>query len=343
MIRAGIAALGRWGRRLVDSVQGEGVAPSPHIRFTCAWNRTPAHAREYAASRGLRLVDSYAGLLADPDIDVVVLATPHSGHPDEIVQAAAAGRPVFCEKPLALARTDAARAAAACADAGVALAAGHNRRFLPAYAELTRRLRDGALGQPLHVEGNFSGSFGFDYDDKVWRADPRETPAGGLTLMGIHVIDAMIGLLGPVERVAAQSTRQVLRIPLDDTTGAMLRFASGATGYVSTLTATARLWRLQLFGTRGWAHMLDHHLLEIGMIGAPVERIEFPQVDAERLELEAFARTVVRYEPYPVPIADVLEGIGTLEAFASSACRDGEWTEVLRGTQDAPGRAGGTL
>jgi myo-inositol 2-dehydrogenase/D-chiro-inositol 1-dehydrogenase len=328
MINAGIAALGRWGRRLVDSVQGDGVAPSEHIRFTRAWNRTPANARDYAAARGLTLVDSFAALLADPDIDAIVLATPHSGHPDEIARAAAAGRPVFCEKPLALTRAEAERAAAACAGAGVVLAAGHNRRFLPAYRELSRRLRDGELGQPLHVEGNFSGSFGFDYDDKAWRADPRETPAGGLTLMGIHVIDAMIGLLGPVERVAAQSVRQALRIPLDDTTGAMLRFASGTTGYASTLTATARLWRLQLFGTRGWAHMLDHHILEIGMINQPVERIEFPRVDAERLELEAFARAVAHDEPYPVPLADVVAGVAALEAFASSAQRDGAWTPV---------------
>lgn len=331
MLKAGIAALGRWGRRLVDSVQGEGVVASPHIRFTRAWNRTPANAADYAAQRGLALVDSFEALLADPDIDAVVLATPHTNHPGEIALAAAARRPVFCEKPLALTRADAQRAVDACAAAGVTLAVGHNRRFLPAYAELARRLREGALGQPLHVEGNFSGSFGFDYDDKVWRADPRETPAGGLTLMGIHVLDAMIGLLGPIERAAAVSARQVLSIPLDDTTGGMLRFAGGATGYMSTLTATARLWRLQLFGTRGWAHMLDHHLLEIGMVGAAVERIEFPRVDPERLELEAFARAVTRGEPYPVPLAEVVAGIGALEAFAASARRDGEWTSVPSG------------
>lgn len=328
MIRAGIVALGRWGRRLVDAVQGEGVEPSPHLRFTKAWTRTPARSEDYAARRGLAFAASYDALLADPAVDAVVLATPHSGHPAEIARAAAAGRPVFCEKPLALARADAAGAVLACAAARVPLAVGHNRRFLPAYAELVRLVRSGALGQPLHVEGNFSGSFGFDYDEHAWRADPRETPAGGLTLMGIHVIDAMIGLLGPVEAVCAQSSRQALRIPLDDTTGGMLRFRGGPTGYVSTLTATARLWRLQLFGTRGWAHMLDHHLLEVGMVGAPVQRTEFPAVDAERLELEAFARAVEHGEPYPVPLDDVVAGIGALEAFAAATARSGAWVRV---------------
>jgi myo-inositol 2-dehydrogenase/D-chiro-inositol 1-dehydrogenase len=94
---------------------------------------------------------------------------------------------------------------------------------------------------------------------------------------------------------------------------------------MSTLTATARLWRLQLFGTRGWVHMLDHHVLEIGLVGEPVRRVEFPRVDAERLELEAFARAVALGEPYPVPLDEVVAGIGALEAFAASVRRGGEW------------------
>ena len=120
----------------------------------------------------------------------------------------------------------------------------------------------------------------------------------------------------------------MLQIPLDDTTGGMLRFVNGSSGYMSTLTATARLWRLQLFGTKGWAHMLDHHLLEIGLVGQPVRRIEFPPVDAERLELEAFARAIRGGEPYPVPLDDLIAGIGALEAFATSVRRGGEWVSA---------------
>lgn len=325
MLRAGIVALGRWGRRLVDSVQGDGVAPSALIRFAKAHVRTPAAAQAYLASRGLEAVPSLEALLADTEIDAVVLATPHSGHPREVALAAAAKRPVFCEKPLALRRADAERAVAACEAAGVALALGHNRRFLPAYAELRRLVDSGFLGQVLHIEGNFSGSFGLEYDSTVWRANPAETPAGGLTLMGIHVLDAMIGLLGPIRSVAATSLRQVLKIELDDTSAGMVQFRSGQSGFLSTLTATARLWRLQLFGTKGWAHMLDHHILELGLIGEPVRRLEYPLVDPERLELEAFARTVLHGERYPVPLVEVVDGIGALEAFAASARRGGAW------------------
>lgn len=328
MLRTGIVALGRWGRRLVDSVQGHGVAPSGVLRFTKAYTRTPSNAVEYMARVGLQAAPSYEALLADPEIDAVVLATPHSGHPREIAMAVAARRPVFCEKPLALTRADAEWAVRACETSGIPLALGHNRRFLPVYAEMKRLIDAGTLGTPLHIEGNFSGSFGLEYDSTVWRADPRETPAGGLTLMGIHVLDAMIGLFGPIESVAAMSLRQVLKIELDDTSAGMLRFIRGQSGFLSTLTATARLWRLQVFGTRGWAHMLDHHVLELGMIGAPVRRIEYPGVDIERLELEAFARSVLHGEHYPIPLHEAVNGIGALEAFAMSAAGGGAWVRA---------------
>lgn len=328
MLRVGIVGLGRWGRRLVDSVQGRGVEPSAVMRFTKAHTRSPARAVEYMAGVGLQEVPTYEALLNDPAIDAVVLATPHSGHPHEIALAVAARRPVFCEKPLALTRADAVRAVRSCETAGILLALGHNRRFLPAYAELKRLIDAHALGTPLHIEGNFSGSFGLEYDSTVWRANRRETPAGGLTLMGIHVIDAMIGLLGPIDAVAALSLRQVLKIELDDTSAGMLRFVHGQSGVVSTLTATARLWRLQVFGTKGWAHMLDHHILELGMIGESVRRIEYPVVDTERLELEAFARAVSREARYPILLQEVVNGIGALEAFAASAAGGGVWVRA---------------
>ena len=147
--------------------------------------------------------------------------------------------------------------------------------------------------------------------------------------MGIHVLDAMIGLLGPIDAVAAMSLRQVLKIELDDTSAGMLQVqCTGRAAVLSTLTATARLWRLQVFGTKGWAHMLDHHILELGMIGEAVRRIEYPVVDIERLELEAFARAASHGERYPVPLQEVVNGIGALEAFAMSAAGGGAWVRA---------------
>lgn len=105
MIKAAIVGLGRWGRNLVSSVQGK----SGHLRFTHAVVRQADAARDFAAKHALELSADYGRVLADKNVQAVVLTTPHSLHTEQIVAAAGAGKPVFCEKPLALARADAER------------------------------------------------------------------------------------------------------------------------------------------------------------------------------------------------------------------------------------------
>ncbi|MGB7021608.1 MAG: Gfo/Idh/MocA family oxidoreductase, partial [Xanthobacteraceae bacterium] len=113
MIRAAIVGLGRWGRSLVNAVAGK----SDEICFVRATTRTRAGAEEFCRDRGVVLVDSYDEILGAPDIDAVVLATPHSQHEAQALAAIAANRHVFVEKPLtldlasALAVVDAARGA----------------------------------------------------------------------------------------------------------------------------------------------------------------------------------------------------------------------------------------
>jgi predicted dehydrogenase len=332
VVNAAIVGLGRWGRRLVDSVQAGGAAGcSERIRFVRGWNRTPDKVRDFAAERGFDLAPDFDSLLRDPHIDAIVLATPHSQHFEQTLACARAGKAVYVEKPLALHHAQALQAAAACSEAGVVLAVGHNRRFLPAVRALLALAAAGELGHLLHVEGNFSGSFGFDYDDTAWRASRSEAPGGGLTLMGVHILDAMIALMGPIAALSATSVRQVLKIELDDTSSATLRFASGATGYMSTLTATPRLWRLQLFGTRGWAHVLDHEILEVCDAAGQVRRQTFVREDAERLALEHFAAAVRGTAAFPVTAAQVLNGIAAVEAFVDSAQRGSPFVTLPHG------------
>lgn len=324
MIRAGIVGLGRWGRRLVDAVQGDQCAPSSQIRFVRAWSRTAERAQEFVQARNMQWAPDFQSLLNDESLDAIVLATPHSQHAAQVQACAQAGKAVYVEKPLALTYQDARLAAQACQQAGKVLAVGHNRRFFPAMRAMFDMVATGELGQLLHVEGNFSGSFGLDYDNTVWRASAQEAPGGGLTLMGVHILDAMIAVMGPVASVSATSLRQALKIDLDDTSFATLRFANQTSGYLSTLTATPRLWRFQVFGTKGWAHVLDHEILEVCKLNSVVERRTFPVEDAERIALEHFATAVRGDAPFPVTVAEALNGIAAVEAFVDSANRDGQ-------------------
>src|SRR5580704_2657183 len=142
MLRAAIVGLGRWGRSLVSSVADN----SNDIKFVIAYTRTRASAEEFCRDKHIPLADSYEALLRDPDIDAVVLATPHSQHQAQALSALAARKHVFVEKPLTLDHASALVVADAAHKSGLVLAVGFTRRFHPSVAALRDRARDGRLG-----------------------------------------------------------------------------------------------------------------------------------------------------------------------------------------------------
>ena len=153
MIRAAIVGIGRWGRTLVGAVQGHSTA----FRFTAGHTRTAARAEAFCAEHGIALKDSLDAILADPEIDAVVFATPHSEHGKQVERAAAAGKHVFMEKPFTLDRASAARALDAVARAGIVLGVAYPRRFHPAMQELKARIGDGRLGTIAHCSAEQNG------------------------------------------------------------------------------------------------------------------------------------------------------------------------------------------
>lgn len=319
MLRAVVVGLGDWGQRLARSVHQK----SDKIRIVKGVTRTPAKVEEFSRASGIEVVSDLAAVLADPAVDAVILATPHSQHVPQVKAAAAAGKQVFVEKPLALERAEAESAFEACADAGVVLAVGQNRRFLPAADYLRGLVKAGDLGQLLHAEANFSGLSGARHAVSSWRASHAESPWGGMTGKGLHMSDLMISFFGPIAEVDARSLRQVNEANLDDTTIMLLRFASGATGYLATLTATPDEWRLQLFGSKGWAEIRDHSRLTVSRAGADREVTDFPPLDVERAELEAFADAVATGQPYPIARDEVLNNVAYMEAISRSIAAAG--------------------
>ncbi len=315
MLKAAICGLGRWGQRLVDSVHGK----SDRIRFVCGLSRDPGARQEFSDKAGIPLTDSYADILADPALDAVVLATPHSQHHREIVEAAAAGKHVFVEKPFTLTRETAESAIAACRKAGITLALGFNRRYAPSFIDVMRRLRAGEIGDVLHIEGHFSGGSGYQLKPGAWRADRVESPAGAMTARGVHALDAMIHIAGPVGTVAAFSDRRKLTVDIDDTTSVLVRFARGATGYLGCLHAMAEYWRLHIFGSQGWLEMRGDTELVVRQLDGPATALTFPAVDKERAELEAFADAVKAKQAFLVPPEEAINGVATLQAIVASA------------------------
>lgn len=337
MLRCAIVGLGRWGQRLVDSCQVQGQPVGDDLSFTHAVVRSPDKYKAYCAGQQLTLHSHYQSALSDVDIDAVVLATPHSQHFDQITAAAAAGKHIFVEKPFTLGSAHASLAADSARAADIVLAVGHNRRFLPALQDLRSMIDAGQLGVVTHMEGNFSGPFGLEYDRTMWRADATESPAGGMTAMGIHIVDAFIYLGGPIAKVSALSSGRVLDVDLDDTTSAVLRFENGASAYLSTLVATARQWRLQVFGTKGWAQLRDHHVLDVCFIDQQeASTKKYPHTDIEHAELQAFAQACHGNAAYSVTLEEAVHGIAVQDAIIESASGPDTMQAVSRHSQWHP-------
>jgi predicted dehydrogenase len=306
MLRLAIHGLGAWGARLVESVQG-----SDRVRFTKVFTREPAKLRQ----GGLAATHSYA----DAEVDAVVLATPHSQHAEQIIAVAHAGKHVFVEKPFTLTRVSAERAIDACRAAGVTVGVGFNRRYAPAFVELDRRLRAGAIGELLHVEAQFSGSGGYQLKPGMWRALRSESPGGAMTARGVHALDCMIRIAGLVSSVSAYSERRALPIDIDDSTVALLRFQSGVTGCLTSLYATGDQWRLQAYGSKGWLEMRSDTELVSRQLEAAPQSHTFAALDKERAELEDFAAAVAAGQPFVATAEEIVNGAAVLEAITASA------------------------
>jgi len=157
------------------------------------------------------------------------------------------------------------------------------------------------------------------YDDDSWRLDRAEAPGGGLTGAGIHLIDAMIDLMGPIASVYAQSTSEVLR-QIDDTTSVLFRFESGASATLSTLLATPLYFRFHLFGSAAHAELRGPDRLEVTRAeGVAPTVTDFPAIDLERAELEAFADAVEGRATFPVGADQAIHGAAVFEAIIRSA------------------------
>ena len=228
LIRAAIVGMGWWGRTLVEA-----VADSDVIRFVAGATRTVSpEVTAFAEAQTLTLAKDFTALLADTNVDAVVLATPHSQHTEQVMAAAQAGKHVFCEKPFALTKADADAAVAATQKAGVTLGLGYNRRFHPEMMALREKIMAGELGTVLHFEATMTFPNALFLKPEAWRADREETPCGGLTPMGVHAIDGMIDLGGAIEQVYCQSFRRVVQVESDDTTSMLFRMKNVASGYL---------------------------------------------------------------------------------------------------------------
>ena len=320
-LNVAVIGLGWWGRIIIPLAK-----TSQKLRVVRAADPAPA-AAGFAAEQRLPLSKELDEVLRDPQVQGVVLCTPHSQHTGQIVRAANAGKHVFCEKPLALSRADVLESVAACNANGVKLAVGHEKRFEPPIIELMRLVSSGELGTPLQVEANFLQDKFLTLPPDNWRLSAKEAPAGPMTATGIHLLDLAVGVFGPAERVFASVRQLGSQLVNGDTLGILVNFRAGGNALLGAVLATPFDGRFAVYGNKGWAEVRDKAhpespqgwTLTVQKRNQEKQTREFPPAKAVLANLEAFADAATGGAPYPVPQSEMIANVSALEAIFRSA------------------------
>lgn len=313
-LRVASVGLGRWGEMLAEKAVQAG------IQIVGSFARTAETREAFAHKYGGRPAESMDELLADPEVEAVLLATPHSTHVGLVEEAADAGKHVFVDKPFTLNVADGKRAIKAAERAGVVLQVGHNRRRQPANRRIKELIDSGELGMPHYAEANLSYPKGLN-PRTGWRAEPAESPAGGMTGLGVHMADNLNYLLGRPARVAAFSRRIIGVSKLDDATIATLEFESGCLASLATSMVIPDIGRTAVWGTKAAAwNESDGERFYFQPVG-DMERSEQPieSLDTVKDELEEFVGNIRSGTTPETGGPEALEAVAVLEAIVESA------------------------
>jgi predicted dehydrogenase len=312
-VRLGVVGVGWWGGVLADAARDSGLA-----EVVSCFARSAAARETFAEQRSCRAASSFEALVADSEVDGVVIATPHSTHIPLIERAAAAGKHVFVEKPLALTTGDVRKAIAATSTNGVVLQVGYQRRRQPTNRKIRDLIDDGSLGTLIQLEGNQSGPAAHNPAFPAWRGDPNEVPAGGMTAMGVHVVDTFQYFAGSARRVAAFSKQVRGWGELDEATTVIIEYEGGPLGFVGTSYYVPAVNTLVAYGSdmNAWNELDGTHLWTQERTAPARSEQPTDVIDVHADEMGEFARCILEGRepetggPGSLEIAAILEAIG---------------------------------
>jgi len=321
-LRIAIAGFGWWGRHIARRLAG-------HQGITVAAVIEPVRSMHAdIRAEGLEPLDELDTALARSDVDAVVLTTPNPVHEEQVIACAAAGKHVFCEKPLGLTAASARRSVEEVNAAGVQLGIGHERRFEPAMVALKTAIEEGDLGTIMHAEAAFSHDKLIGVPKGDWRTSKAVSPAAGMTAMGIHLTDLLISFFGRVETVQAMTASRSLGWETGDVVTAQLGFEAGMTATLSAVLHTPHFIRMHVFGTKQWIEILNESHPDtpggkvnylVAETGQDTQHKALAWEDAVVHNLEAFAAAIGGEAVYPFTPEQMVHNIEVLEAIAISA------------------------
>jgi len=239
-----IVGIGMWCKALATVIQKSGA-----FKMVTCFTRTKAKREEFSAAFQCDHDSSYEAVLKRKDVEAILLTTPNSAHGEMTVMAAEHGKHVLVEKPIANRVPDARRMIEACRKNGVVLSVAHNQRRLAGYRKIKTMIQAGSLGKVIMAETNFSHNGGFRLTPQMWRWYEKECPGGPMMTLGVHPAETLQYLLGPVQSVSAFFNRLCLQTEIIDVGATVLRFESGALGYLGSNFVTPWVNYCNIYGT----------------------------------------------------------------------------------------------
>ncbi len=330
------ASLG-WGiigpGNIVRTTMAPALVAEPECELVAVVSRDQGRADRFAEEFGARFAyTDYSRMLANPEVEAVLITTPNSLHAEQVVAAAAAGKHVFCDKPLGNNVPDARRAYEACLDAGVKLGINFHNRHLPWVGDVSRLIADGVIGEVEMVQVEVA-SGPRHYDN--WRADPEIAGLGSIHNVGVHGLDFLRVLLAsdPVDVFAvfdnAPGSGEVEMLAL-----LTMRFANGTlVHYNANERLRDPLNDIVIYGSAG--RVIGRRFTrsrsdgELRVLTDGEETVTpYPAPEAHRLSIAAFTKAVLTAEEPNASGLDGLRSAQICEAIARSA-RERRLVEVV--------------
>ncbi len=337
-VRLAPIGLGRWARVLARGAQRGDV-----IELASCYSRSPdkraAFQEEFGVPKAAAGLDE---LLADDEVEGVLITTPNDTHRDLIVAALDAGKAVYVDKPVAHTLEHALDVKRAIERTGGVFAVGHSARRLSGSRLMRSWIDDGSLGDVSLAEANFSNERGLELTPETWRWYADKSPGGTFIQLGVHHADNLQYLLGPVARVSAHARRLYTRSEVPDAVMAILEFEAGPLGYIGCGWASPGVYQIRLQGTRAnlmydldfthWdeSHQADDWSTLVSQAYGQQERtaVALPPTDMFREQLDEFALAIRGQARVEVGIDEAIRALAVVRAALESSAQGGAAVEV---------------
>ena len=288
-LRVACIGMGWWSDVLADAIVRSGK-----LKIAACYTRSDEKRAKFAAKYDCKPAPSYEAILEDRSIEAIVNTTPNNVHLETTRLAAAAGKHVFLDKPIANTVAEARAITEACRKAGVVLAIGYQRRRESQFRWVRKQIDDGVFGRLVNAEANISRDRLGKIDLSSWRYTAEGMPGGVMLQIGVHYIDVLEYLLGPARAVSGSLAQLVLPGDNPDVASLVLEHASGALSTVNASYASAsEYYLMNVYGKEASAYYDFHQGLRFLKRGAErSEPVAVAKTDAFIDELEEFARAV---------------------------------------------------